>query len=147
MGSLVLLKPDAFDRKLTGEITHRLHEIGTVCRMKLVPSVTYELLDLHYAEHVNKLFYPDLVEAMVGKQMLAIHIYGDTLRIREECLKIRAMYLDPDYVGPKNLIHSSDSEVSAEREIYIWFEFWDKVVKAVLPARRDFDLPVEPLDL
>jgi nucleoside-diphosphate kinase len=121
MGSLILVKPDAFERKLLGEITQRIHDVTTVCRSKYIPAIQQDQLDEHYAEHVGKPFYSALVEAMTGKPAFAIHVYGDCLRIRQECLQIRKRFLDPDYVGPRNLIHSSDSEDSFHREVNIWF--------------------------
>ena len=146
MSSLVLIKPDAFERGLQHDIMLRLHTITTVYRTRLIPAITQDKMDQHYAEHIGKPFYPSLCKAMVGGQALAVHLYGDCQRIRTECLSIRGHYKPADYVGPKNIIHSSDSEEAAEREIEVWFGFWNQVVEAVLPVSRVFDFPVENLD-
>jgi len=119
--SLVLIKPDAFDRGLAETILTMLFDDGFRIEQMKTTEMTPELCDRHYAEHTAKDWYPGLKEAMCGKKLLALALNGDGERIREACTVIRAIYVDNKYVGPRNLVHSSDSPTSALKELVLWF--------------------------
>ena len=75
--TLVLLKPDCYLRKLMGEILSRFERKGlTVCAMKLI-RFTSELADQHYAEHVEKPFYPGLKEFIMSAPAVAMVLEGE----------------------------------------------------------------------
>lgn len=128
--TLVLLKPDAVQRKLVGEILSRFERKGlsilTMKKMRITP----ELAEKHYAEHVQKDFYPELetyitsgpVVAMIleGPEVISIVrlMVGATNGITALPGTIRG-----DYSVSKtlNLVHASDGPESAAREIDIFF--------------------------
>ena len=129
--TLVLLKPDAVERKLAGAIIARLEAKNLDIVAMDLRSLDADLLARHYAEHVDKPFYPDLVEFMSRGPVVAMVIEGpeDTWEV------VRAMMgaTNPRSAAPgtirgdlgilftENLVHGSDSLASAEREIGIFF--------------------------
>lgn len=129
--TLILLKPDCMERRLAGTILNRLERKGfRLVAMKML-SVTEALARQHYAEHVEKSFFPPLqayitsnpVIAMVleGREVIATvrKMVGATNGIQAEPGTIRG---DFAVSGQRNLVHASDSELSAEREIAIFFQ-------------------------
>ena len=129
--TLVLLKPDAVERKLAGAIIARLEAKNLDIVAMDLRSLDADLLARHYAEHVDKPFYPDLVQFMSRGPVVAMVIEGpeDTWEV------VRAMIgaTNPRSAAPgtirgdlgilftENLVHGSDSLASAEREIGIFF--------------------------
>lgn len=69
---LVLIKPDAVERRLTGEILRRIEAKGYVLTALKVLAPTEEILAEHYAEHVDKPFYPVVVGGSVGQARSAL---------------------------------------------------------------------------
>jgi len=129
--TLVLLKPDAVERRLIGEIVNRFERKGlTVAAMQLrrLDKVT---LARHYEEHQGKPFYNDLVEFMSRGPVVAMVVTG--LDDAWEVVRSMMGATDPHAAAPgtirgdlgtmftENLIHGSDSAASAEREIQIFF--------------------------
>lgn len=131
---LVLLKPDAVERRLTGEILRRIEAKGyDIVALKLVLPTT-EVLAAHYAEHVDKPFYPGVVEYMTRGPVVAVVVEGQ--RVVEGVRSLMGA-TDPTAAAPgtirgdlgrdwgtdaiQNLVHGSDSPASAQREIAIWF--------------------------
>ena len=129
--TLVLLKPDAVERKLVGEIISRFERKGlTVVAMQL-RQLDAAILERHYEEHKGKGFYNDLVSFMSRGPVVALVVEGpeDTWQV------VRAMMgaTNPRDAAPgtirgdlgtiftENLVHGSDSAASAEREIGIFF--------------------------
>ena len=129
--TLVLLKPDAVERKLVGEIVGRFEAKNlTVVAMEL-RQLDQATLAKHYEEHVGKGFYADLVEFMSRGPVVAMVIEGeeDTWEV------VRGMMgaTNPRKANPgtirgdlgilftENLVHGSDSLESATREIGIFF--------------------------
>ncbi|MDU0349615.1 nucleoside-diphosphate kinase [Actinomyces sp. MRS3W] len=131
---LVLLKPDAVERRLTGEILRRIEAKGySLTALKLVVP-TAEVLAAHYAEHVDKPFYPGVVEYMTRGPVVAVVVEGQRV-----VAGVRSLMgaTDPTTAAPgtirgdfgrdwgtdaiQNLVHGSDSPESAAREIAIWF--------------------------
>lgn len=127
--AIIIIKPDAIERNLTEIlITRILKEFKLVSIKNVI--FTKELCDVHYAEHINKSFYPGLKQAMVGKMVFVLAVSADDIicndgilqsPIRTFCNQIRREYVDSQYVGPRNIIHCSDSEAAALREWNIWF--------------------------
>ena len=132
--TLVLVKPDGVARNLTGEILRRIEAKGySLVDIKLVEP-SRELLAAHYAEHEGKPFYEPLVEFMESGPVVAIRVAGNRVI---EGFRSLAGTTDPTVAAPgtirgdlgrdwgaavqQNLVHGSDSEESAAREIGIWF--------------------------
>lgn len=132
--TLVLIKPDGVKRNLIGEIISRIEAKGYVIAdlKKFKPSK--ELLAKHYAEHEGKPFYEPLVEFMQSGDVVAIKVEGNRVI---EGFRVLAGATDPTVALPgtirgdlgrdwglkvqQNLVHGSDSEESAAREIALWF--------------------------
>jgi nucleoside-diphosphate kinase len=132
--TLVLIKPDGVKRNLIGEIISRIETKGyTVVAMKKF-TPTRELLAEHYAEHEGKPFYEPLVEFMMSVDVVALCVEGNRVI---EGFRSLAGATDPTLAAPgtirgdlgrdwgskvqQNLVHGSDSEESASREISLWF--------------------------
>ncbi|MCL3777967.1 MULTISPECIES: nucleoside-diphosphate kinase [unclassified Actinomyces] len=131
---LVLLKPDAVERHLTGEVLRRIEAKGyEVTALRMLQAGPRTLAE-HYCEHVSKPFYPGIVQYMTRGPVVAAVVEGD--RVVEGVRSLMGA-TDPttaapgtirgdlgrDWAGPaiENLVHGSDSPASAEREIAIWF--------------------------
>jgi nucleoside-diphosphate kinase len=128
--TLVLVKPDGVRRGLTGEVIRRVEAKGYRLVALDLRTATRELLEAHYAEHVGKPFYEPLVEFMSSGPAVALVVEGERVI---EGVRALAGPTDPIAAAPgsirgdfgtivrENLIHASDSEESAEREIKIFF--------------------------
>ena len=129
--SLVLLKPDAVRRGLVGEILGRIERKANWSVVALeLRTLDEATLEQHYAEHVGKPFYAPLMEFMSSGPSVALIVEGESVI---EGIRALAGKTNPIEAGPgtirgdfatitrENLIHASDSESSAEREIKIFF--------------------------
>jgi nucleoside-diphosphate kinase len=132
--TLVLIKPDGVKRNLIGEIIRRIEAKGYVIVdvKKFTPS--RELLHAHYAEHEGKVFFEPLVEFMGSGDVVALCVEGDRVI---EGFRALAGATDPTVALPgtirgdlgrdwglkvqQNLVHGSDSQESASRELSLWF--------------------------
>jgi nucleoside-diphosphate kinase len=128
--TLVLLKPDTVRRGLIGEVLGRFEAKGLRIVAMDLRTIDGELADQHYAEHVEKAFYPPLRDFVVSGPMVAMVLESD-----EAIEVVRALNgaTDGRKAAPgtirgdlslsnrENLVHGSDSEESAAREIKIWF--------------------------
>ena len=128
--SLVLIKPDAVRRGLVGEILGRFERKGLVVDAMVHRGMDAELADQHYADHVDKGFYPPLKAFMTSGPLVALVLSGD-----EVIEVVRAMLGATDgrkaaagtirgdlsLSNRENLVHASDSPESAERELALWF--------------------------
>ncbi|MET9310812.1 nucleoside-diphosphate kinase [Kribbella sp. NPDC003505] len=128
--TLVLLKPDTVRRGLIGEVLGRFEAKGLRIVAMDLRTIDGELADQHYAEHVEKAFYPPLRDFVVSGPMVAMVLEGD-----EAIEVVRALNgaTDGRKAAPgtirgdlslsnrENLVHGSDSAESAAREIKIWF--------------------------
>ncbi|MGW2225723.1 nucleoside-diphosphate kinase [Streptomyces formicae] len=129
--TLVLLKPDAVRRGLVGEIIGRIERKAgwTISALEL-RSLDQETLEQHYGEHKGKPFYEPLVAFMSSGPVVALVVDGERVI---EGVRALAGPTDPIAAAPgsirgdfgtivrENLIHASDSEESAERELKIFF--------------------------
>ena len=128
--TLVLLKPDAVRRGLVGDVLARFEAKGLTIAALEMRTIDPALADRHYAEHVDRDFYPPLRDFETSGPMLAMILEGD-----EAVDVVRALNgaTDGRKAAPgtirgdlalsnrENLVHGSDSAESAEREIAIWF--------------------------
>jgi nucleoside-diphosphate kinase len=128
--SLVLVKPDALRRGLLGEILGRFERKGLVIDALEVRTMDAELADLHYAEHVDKGFYPPLKEFMTSGPLAAVVLSGDDVIAVVRGLigatdgrKAAAGTIrgDLSLSNRENLVHASDGADSAKRELALWF--------------------------
>jgi nucleoside-diphosphate kinase len=128
--TLILVKPDAFSRSLTGEILRRFEAKGlTIVAMKHM-TVERELAEQHYAEHAEKPFFGDLVEFITGGPLVALVLEGfEAVKAARQLigatnpLEAAPGSIRGDYglEVQTNLVHGSDSADSAAREIGIFF--------------------------
>ena len=130
--TLVLCKPDEVERGLVGKIISRFEEKGlTITSLKML-TITPDIAALHYAEHVGKPFYDDLVAFIGRSRSVAMVVEGpdDTWQIVRKMMGLtNAAEAEPgtirgDYSAlfTENLVHGSDSAESAQREIRIFFK-------------------------
>ena len=129
--TLVLLKPDCVQRRLIGDVLSRFEAKGLhIVAMKLL-QVTPELSKQHYAEHVEKPFYSSLEEFITSAPVVAIALEGlEVIRVVRDMLgatnglQAAPDTLRGDYSSSRqmNLVHASDSEESAKRELDLYFD-------------------------
>jgi nucleoside-diphosphate kinase len=128
--TLVLIKPDAMQRRLAGEILSRFEDRGLTVRAAKLVHVDQELADEHYAEHRDKPFFDELVEFITSSPTLALVLEGESAVqvVRTTMGATNPVDSAPGTIRgdfalamPDNLVHGSDSPASAEREIALWF--------------------------
>ncbi len=128
--TLVLLKPDCLQRRLMGRVVSRLEEKGyNIVAMKML-QVSSDLAKQHYAEHVNKPFYPGLEAFITASPVVAMVVEGlEAIRVVREMLgatsglKAAAGTIRGNYSSSRqmNLVHASDGPDAAKREIALYF--------------------------
>lgn len=127
--TLVLLKPDAVERRLVGEIIGRLERKGFALTAMRMLTITPALAKQHYAEHVEKSFYPQLEAFITGGPLVAMIWEGDgvidSVRLLvgpTNGLVAPSGTIRGDYATStqRNLVHASDSVTSAAREVALW---------------------------
>ncbi|MDA8563151.1 nucleoside-diphosphate kinase [Mariniblastus sp.] len=129
--SLILLKPDAVERRLIGRLIARFEDKAiNIVGMKLL-QVTPELSQQHYAEHVEKPFYGGLEEFITSSPVVALVLEGlDVIRVVREMLgatnglTAAAGTIRGDFSSSRqmNLVHASDGPEAATREINLYFD-------------------------
>ena len=128
--TLVLVKPDAMQRGLAGEILSRLERRGLAVRGAKLVVVERSLAEQHYAEHAEKPFYGELVDFITSGPTLALVVEGESAIsvLRTTIGATNPTGAAPGTIRgdlalamPDNLVHGSDSSESAEREIGLWF--------------------------
>jgi nucleoside-diphosphate kinase len=128
--TLVLAKPDAVERALSGEILARFERRGLQVRAARLLLASRELGETHYDEHREKPFFGELVDFITSGPTLAFVLEGEGA-IATARATIGATNPASSAPGtlrgdfalamPNNLVHGSDSAESAEREIGLWF--------------------------
>ncbi len=129
--TFILLKPDCVQRRLMGEVISRFEAKGlNIVAVKML-RITPELAKQHYAEHVEKGWYPNLESFITGGPVLAAVLEGlDAIKVVREMLgatnglnaapgTIRGDFSSSQQM---NLVHGSDSPESAKREIALYFK-------------------------
>lgn len=128
--TLVLLKPDAVQRRLVGRIISRFEDKGLkIVGLKMI-RISRELAEKHYAEHREKPFYQELVSFITSAPVVAMVVEGPKAVevVRRMMGKTNPMEAEPGTIRgdyglsvTMNLIHGSDSLASAAREIALFF--------------------------
>ncbi len=128
--TLILIKPDALERALAGEILARFERRGLTLQAARLVQVDRELAEKHYEEHAEKPFFGELVEFITSGPTLALALEGEgAISVARTTIgatnpaeavpgSIRG---DLALAMPDNLVHGSDSPESAERELGLWF--------------------------
>ena len=128
--TLVLIKPDAVQRGLSGKILSRIEDKGLKLIGAKLIHVDEELASKHYGEHVGKPFYDSLVEFITSSPVMALAIEGESavLVVRNLMGGTNPIEALPGTIRGDfgltigmNLIHGSDSVKSADRELNIFF--------------------------
>ena len=129
--TFVMIKPDGVERGLVGDVIGRLEAKGLRLEDARMLSIDEELASRHYAEHVDKAFYGDLLAFITSGPVVAMVWSGEDAVAM--CRSLMGA-TDPAEAAPgtirgdygleitKNIVHGSDSPASAEREIRIFFE-------------------------
>ena len=128
--TLILVKPDAFERALNGELIARFERKGLRIKALKMVQADEDIAHRHYAEHSEKPFFGELVSFITGGPLLAAvfegheavaaarQLIGATNPVEAAPGSIRGDYaLEVTF----NMVHGSDSDESAKREISIWF--------------------------
>jgi nucleoside-diphosphate kinase len=128
--TLILVKPDAFARNLTGEIVARFERKGLRLAALTLMTMTRELAERHYAEHEGKAFFEELVSFITSGPLVAMVLEGDqAVKAARQVigatdpLEASSGSIRGDYaiaVG-QNMVHGSDSPESATRESALFF--------------------------
>ena len=128
--TFILLKPDCVQRRLMGQVIARFEQKGlNFVAMKML-RITPDLAKQHYAEHVEKGWYPTLEAFITGGPVVAAVVEGlEAIRVVREMvgatsgLQAAPGTIRGDYSGSrqKNLVHGSDGPEAAKREINLYF--------------------------
>jgi nucleoside-diphosphate kinase len=128
--TLILVKPDAFERGLTGEVLARFERKGLQPVAVKLMTVEDDLANRHYAEHTDKPFFGELISFITRAPLVAMVLEGEKA---VEAARQVIGATDPLEAAPGsirgeyavevtfNLVHGSDSDESARREIELWF--------------------------
>ena len=153
--TLIILKPDALVKSLTGNILTRLLEARLRLIGAKVVNVSRELVELHYEHLKDEPFFDDLYEYFSGKtygpkyeRVLVFvsegvdaiskvrRIAGATNPLEADPISIRGAYGRINKKGiMENVIHCSDSEESAKKEIHLWFDP-DEIIGEIYPTKK-----------
>jgi nucleoside-diphosphate kinase len=128
--TLILVKPDAFARGLTGEIIARFEHKGLVIVAARLMTVGDELATEHYAEHEGKPFFGELVEFITSGPLMALVMEGDdaVAAARQVIGATNPLEAAPGSIRgdfsravSQNMVHGSDSVESGQRETQLFF--------------------------
>ena len=128
--TFVIIKPDAVRRGLIGQVLSRYEAKGLTPVAMELRTVTAEMADMHYAEHLDQPWYPPLREFVCSGPLVAAVLEGDeavsVVRTLNGATDGRvaapgSIRGDLSVSNRENLVHGSDSAQSAEREIALWF--------------------------
>ena len=129
--TFIMIKPDGVARGLVGEVIARFERKGLELEQIRGLTITEELARTHYAEHLEKPFFPELLDFITSGPVVAMQWSGD-----DAISVCRAMMgaTDPKQAAPgtirgdlglvvtENIVHGSDGHESAERELAIFFD-------------------------
>ncbi|MCD9153711.1 nucleoside-diphosphate kinase [Aeromicrobium duanguangcaii] len=128
--TLVLIKPDAVARGLVGAVTARYESKGLRIVSMQLRTIDGDMADAHYADHVEQPWYPPLREFATSGPLVAMVLEGDQaievvrgINGATDGRKAAPGTIRGDFSlsNRENLVHASDSEESAAREIALWF--------------------------
>ena len=130
MKTFFMIKPDGVQRNLIGEIISRVEAKGfKITKVKMM-TITKELAEHHYAEHKDKPFFNNLVSFITSGPVVAMQVEGENavLQIRNLMGATNPSESTPGSIRgdlatelDKNVVHGSDSDESAERELSLFF--------------------------
>ena len=130
MKTFFMIKPDGVQRNLVGEIISRVEAKGfSVTKIKMM-TISKELAEQHYGEHKDKPFFNDLVSFITSGPVVAMQVEGENvvLQIRNLMGATNPSESTPGSIRgdlatelDKNVVHGSDSDESAERELSLFF--------------------------
>tara|TARA_Y100001936_G_C15899381_1_gene572409 strand:- start:510 stop:908 length:399 start_codon:yes stop_codon:yes gene_type:complete len=130
MKTFFMVKPDGVKRNIVGQVIDRVEREGyKISKMKMM-SITTELAEQHYGEHKDKPFFKDLVTFITSGPVVAMQVEGEN--VVSEVRRImgatnpqdaEAGTIRADFATKleENVVHGSDSEESAERELSLFF--------------------------
>ena len=131
MKTFFMIKPDGVKRNLIGDVVSRVEKEGFVITKMKMMSISDDLAKRHYADHSEKTFFNDLVDFITSGPVVAMEVEGEGAV--SEIRRIMGA-TDPSDAEPgtiradlatkleENVVHGSDSEESAERELLLFFE-------------------------
>ena len=130
MKTFFMIKPDGVQRNLVGEIISRVEAKGfSITKIKMM-TISKELAEQHYGEHKDKPFFDDLVSFITSGPVVAMQVEGENvvLQIRNLMGATNPSESTPGSIRgdlatelDKNVVHGSDSDESAERELSLFF--------------------------
>ena len=130
MKTFFMIKPDGVQRNLVGEIISRVEAKGfSITKIKMM-TISKELAEQHYGEHKDKPFFNDLVSFITSGPVVAMQVEGENvvLQIRNLMGATNPSESTPGSIRgdlatelDKNVVHGSDSNESAERELSLFF--------------------------
>jgi len=128
--TLILVKGDGVRRRLVGEIIRRIEAKSFDIRALQLMDVSRELAEQHYAEHIDKPFFEELVEFITATPVVAMRVEGESaIKVMRNLVgATNPAEAAPGTIRgdlalslPDNLVHGSDSPESAERELKLFF--------------------------
>ena len=128
--TFIMIKPDGVQRGLIGEVVRRFESKGLQLVGAKLMNVSKELAEKHYAEHQEKPFFGELVSFITSGPVFATVWQGDDVIALARLMMGKTKPIDSapgtirgDFAASitNNIIHGSDSEESAQREISLWF--------------------------
>ena len=131
MKTLFMIKPDGVKRNLIGDVVSRVEKEGFVITKMKMMSISDDLAKRHYAEHSEKPFFNDLVDFITSGPVVAMEVDGEDAvsEIRRIMGATNPSDAEPGTIRAdlatkleENVVHGSDSEESAERELSLFFE-------------------------
>ncbi len=130
MKTFFMIKPDGVQRNLVGEIISRVEAKGfSITKIKMM-TISKELAEQHYGEHKDKPFFNDLVSFITSGPVVAMQVEGENvvIQIRNLMGATNPSESTPGSIRgdlatelDKNVVHGSDSDESAERELELFF--------------------------
>ena len=131
MKTFFMIKPDGVQRNLVGEIISRVEAKGfSITKIKMM-TISKELAEQHYGEHKDKPFFNDLVSFITSGPVVAMQVEGENvvLQIRNLMGATNPSESTPGSIRgdlatelDKNVVHGSDSDESAERELELFLD-------------------------
>jgi len=130
MKTFFMIKPDGVQRNLVGEIISRVEAKGfSITKIKMM-TISKDLAEKHYEEHKDKPFFSDLVSFIISGPIVAMQVEGENvvIQIRNLMGATNPSESTPGSIRgdlatelDKNVVHGSDSDESAERELSLFF--------------------------
>ncbi len=132
MKTFFMVKPDGVKRNIVGQIIGRIEQEGfKITKMKMM-TITTDLAEQHYDEHKDKPFFRDLVSFIISGPVVAMEVMGDNAvsEVRRIMGATNPADAEPGTIradfGTKleeNVVHGSDSDESAKRELGLFFNY------------------------